>query len=113
MSETPTEELIRRAKTLASRVKPTCTGNGSYDREYEIGRISLVIGGWWGTGREDWNKEYDTGLFVELGDVEILSVEFIEGEDDHRTQVMVDESVVERVLEVVRNHMVLEDLADV
>jgi hypothetical protein len=109
MPETPAEELVRRGKILAGRVEPKCTGNGSYNREYEIGRISLVIDGWWGTGKEDWNKEYDTGLFVELGDVEVLDSTF----DNEQIQSKVDPSVVERVLEVVRSHMVLEDLADV
>jgi hypothetical protein len=102
ISETA-EELVRRARLLASRVEPKCSGNGTYDREYKIGEVTLAIDGWWGADSKDWNKEYDTGLCVELGEVEILDARFGDGQ----IQVQVDPSVVERVLEVVRQHMII------
>lgn len=105
MSETSAEELVRRAKTLVRRVERNCQGNGCFNREYEIGKITLGIDGFW-------DKLEEVGLFIELGEVEILSVDYIEGGDD-LIQIMIDESVVERVLDVVRKHMVLEDMADV
>jgi len=115
MSETPLEELARRALFLAKSVKPECSGNGSYDREYKIGEISLGIGGWWGdgskdlTGKTDWNKEYDTDYYVDYGDLELLEG-VMNGPPVQRTS---DNDLILKVLGKVREHMVLDDLADV
>jgi hypothetical protein len=109
MSETPIEELVRYTVRLAMSVKPECSGNGSYNREYMIGKITLAIDGWWGAGKDDWNKEYDTGYSVEYGEVELL--DGATGEPP--TEQTSDDALILKVLEEVRNHMVLERLADV
>jgi hypothetical protein len=108
MSETPVEELVRRAKLLAGQVKEEHLGNGYFHREYAIGDISLVI-----EGHYEGNKCAENGVFVELGDVELLCVNYPYGNDGELIRVKVDESVIRRVLDEVRAHMVLDDLADV
>lgn len=101
MAESPLEELARYAQQLAATVKPESAGNGSYDREYKIGEISLVISGWWGADKHDWNKEYDTWYWVELGMTEILDGDL--GKPPiQRTK---DNDLVLRVLEEVRSHI--------
>ena len=101
MTESPVEELARRALTLAKDVKPECQGNGCYNREYEIGKISLVIEGWWGASPEDWNKEHDTGYFVDHGEVELLGGNF----SDPPIQLSSDNDLILKVLKEVREHM--------
>lgn len=108
MYKTPAQELIRRTKQICSELAVEHQGNGYYHREYEIGEISLCI-----DGQFKGNEPIDQGIFIELGEVEILSVDFNKDGTNDLVRINVDLSVVERVLEVVRKHMVLEDLADV
>lgn len=107
--ETPLEELARYAQRLAMTMKTVSGGNGTYDREYVIGEITLAISGWWGADSDDWNKEYDTHYWVELGNTEILDGDM----GKPPTQRTADDALVMQVLEEVRRHVVLDRLADV
>jgi len=107
MSETPLEELIRRARTLVTdRGKFENQGNGFWDRTYQVGGLELTIDGVW-VG----NEQVRQGLLIDDPFVCLLEVEDMDGR--HEIHVFVNDVIVNRVLDKVRRHMILDDLADV
>lgn len=110
MSESAAEELVRRAKVLGGRAEAKHQGSGHVQREYEVGDISFVI-----DGHYDGNTMIEYSLFIDVGDVEILEMDYPNGLYDGEgfIDVKADISLIERVLEVARREMVLDDLADV
>ena len=114
MYEKEARELARRAYALASLVEWRCEGNGVFHREYTIGEVSLTIEGW----SVDSNIKA-TGLFIDTGVYvadEVIDLDFEVDNvftGNEPINILANGAAIPRILELVRQRMVLEDLADV